>query len=128
MAFASSSSVICQNRALSSSVVSSPGLLHHRCFSRLQSQRILHCNRRLSSNIGINAAPSLSSAPSSVVAKTALSDAHVQSQSSSSAPGTGKCCWNNFLLLFYFVFIISSYWNDLQCQFDWIFSAWFLIN
>ncbi|XP_022952169.1 uncharacterized protein LOC111454926 [Cucurbita moschata] len=93
MAFASSSSVICQNRALSSSVVSSPGLLHHRCFSRLQSQRILHCNRRLSSNIGINAAPSLSSAPSSVVAKTALSDAHVQSQSSSSAPGSG---WSDF--------------------------------
>lgn len=124
MTFASPSSVICQNRALTFSVVSSPGVLHHRCFSCLQPQRFLHCNRRSSSNIGINVTP----AASSVVAKTALSDAHVQSQSSSSAPGTGKCCWNNFLLLFYFVFIISSYWNDLQCQFDWIFSAWFLIN
>ncbi|KGN43355.1 uncharacterized protein LOC101221421 [Cucumis sativus] len=89
MAFASSSSVICQNRALSSSVVSSSALLHHRCFSRLQSQRILHCNRRSSSNIGINASPGASS----LVAKTALSDAHVQSYSSCSAPGPG---WSDF--------------------------------
>lgn len=125
MAFASSSSVICQNRTLTSSIVSSPGLLHHRSFSRLQSQRILHCSRRSSSNIGINAAP----ATSSVVAKTALSDAHVQSQSSSSAPGSGKYNWNPcFTSLFCVYRVISSYWNDLQRQFDWIFSAWFLIN
>ncbi|KAG7022774.1 hypothetical protein SDJN02_16510, partial [Cucurbita argyrosperma subsp. argyrosperma] len=87
--FASPSSVICQNRALTFSVVSSPGILHHRCFSHLQKQRVLHCNRRSYSNIGINVAP----AASSVVAKTALSDTHVQSQSSSSVPGSG---WSDF--------------------------------
>ncbi|XP_023529820.1 uncharacterized protein LOC111792535 [Cucurbita pepo subsp. pepo] len=70
MTFASPSSVICQNRALTFSVVSSPGVLHHRCFSCLQPQRFLHCNRRSSSNIGINVTP----AASSVVAKTALSE------------------------------------------------------
>lgn len=122
MAFASSSSVICQNRALSSSVVSSPALFHHRCFSRLQSQRILHCNRRSSSNIGINASPGASS----VVAKTALSDAHVQSYSSCPAPAPGKYYWNNFLLLLYFVFVVLLVLIIINC--NAILTEWFVLT
>ncbi|XP_022135983.1 uncharacterized protein LOC111007798 isoform X2 [Momordica charantia] len=90
MAFASSS-VICQNRALSSSVVSTPAVLRRRCYSRLQSQHLLRCNRR--SNIGMDVASVPATNASSVVAKTALSDAHVQSQSFSPAPGSG---WSDF--------------------------------
>lgn len=115
MAFASSS-VICQNRALSSSVVSTPAVLRRRCYSRLQSQRLLRCNRR--SNIGMDVASVPATNASSVVAKTAVSDAHVQSQSFSPAPGSGKYDWNHFTSLFRIYRVISSYWNNLRGRFD----------
>ena len=122
MTFASPSSVICQNRALTFSVVSSPGVLHHRCFSCLQPQRFLHCNRRSSSNIGINVTP----AASSVVAKTALSELTFKVR----APVLFLVvvCIIGTLLFFFFgtLFLvhhaISLYWNNLQRQFDWIFA------